>query len=542
MAQMFPEFFPGEQVGENPEFEVFETLRRLPDHYSVLYSKKFKGGRRTKEECEVDFIVFDGKQSLLIVEVKGGVIEYVGEQDCWTQNGKVLKTGPERQASANAHSMIEFLGELITDINVGWCVCFPNCSLPLNAGAPSGVPKAIVIDEAGLLEIDKAIGLVESYYSRQFQKTGCTKRVRQDILKKLTRGIGFIPRIGVRVAKDKQQLVEVTKEQFAVLEDLALNPRMAIKGYAGSGKTIIANEFAKRQESQGKNVLLLFFNRMVANKVRYGLGRDSTIACETFHSFARRQISAQDPSWWNSQTKDSDDFWNVDVPLKLSDLTVLDDQLYDAIIVDEGQDFKRNWFETLELFLRDKKTGNFVVLYDEKQDIFGHWDDLPWGSQVARKALTRNCRNTKQIVEFLKSISDCDMRPFEKSPEGTKVVTRSVASDAEEREKLEADISRMLREGVSPGQIVIMLNSAKSESSISELSSIGQHKVEAIGRTFRESSDAIRYTNIRLFKGLEADIVFILGSGVAKDLNDLRYAQGSRASTALYIYQRTGEA
>ncbi len=144
-------------------------------------------------------------------------------------------------------------------------------------------------------------------------------------------------------------------------------------------------------------------------------------------------------------------------------------------------------------------------------------------------------------MEFLKSISDCDMRPFEKSPEGTKVVTRSVASAAEEKEKLEADISRMLREGVSPGQIVIMLNSAKGESSISELSSIGQHKVEAIGRTFRESSDAIRYTNIRLFKGLEADVVFILGSGVGKTGNDLLYAQGSRASTALYIYQRTGE-
>ena len=62
-----------------------------------------------------------------------------------------------------------------------------------------------------------------------------------------------------------------------------------------------------------------------------------------------------------------------------------------------------------------------------------------------------------------------------------------------------------------------------------------------MGRTFRDRSDEIRFTNIRLFKGLEADVVFILGSSVGTPGNDLLYAQCSRASTALYIYERTGE-
>ena len=78
MAKMYPEFFPGEQNSDNPEYEVFETLRRLPDSHSVFYSKTFKGGDKSREECEVDFIVFDGFSSLLIIEVKGGLIEYDG--------------------------------------------------------------------------------------------------------------------------------------------------------------------------------------------------------------------------------------------------------------------------------------------------------------------------------------------------------------------------------------------------------------------------------------------------------------------------------
>ena len=541
MASIYPPHFPKEVEPDDPEFEVFETLKRLPDNYSVFYSKKFKGGKRTKEECEVDFIIFDGNKSLLIVEVKGGTIEYDGIGDCWLQNGNPLKTAPERQASANAHSLIEFLGSLISDINVGWCVCFPNCSLPNNIGAPSGLPKAIIVDEAGMLEVDKAFGLVEEYYNRQYKKSGCNSRTAKEVRDKLTRGVGFVQRIGVRIAKDRQQLIEVTEQQFSVLEDLTINPRMAIKGYAGSGKTLIAQEFAKRLESAGKSVLLLFFNRMVANKVRYGFDRESTIDCQTFHGFARNQIGEHEPDWWNSRADKNEEFWNLEVPLKLADVRIPDEAKYDAIIVDEGQDFKQNWFEILELYLKDRDQSNFVVLYDEKQDIFGHWDDLPWGSQVARKALTKNCRNTKQIVEFLKSVQDCDMKTFEKSPEGTKVVTRPVSNQSEEREKLVADVNDMIKNGVNPGQIVIMLNAPKKESAISDLQTIGKYKVEAVGRTFREKSDSIRYTNIRLFKGLESDVVCVLGSGIEKDINEALYVQGSRARTALHVYHREGQ-
>ncbi len=348
------------------------------------------------------------------MEVKGGLIEYDGPQDQWTQNGNPLKTGPERQASANTHSAIDFLGPMVSDINVGWCICFPNCSWPANAGGPSGVVRSIIIDEAGLLEVARSVDFINTYYKRQFKREGCTKRVAGDIVNKLTRGIGFVRQMGTRIAKDSKQLLEVTQEQFNVLEDLAVNPRMAIKGYAGSGKTLLAQEFARRKLEQGKSVLLLFFNRMIVNKVRYGFDRNSRIDCQTFHSFARARIAEVHPGWWNEQEKRDEEFWNTDVHLKLADINIQEDQKYDTIIVDEGQDFKRSWFETLESDLTDTERGSFIVFYDENQDVFKHWEDLPWRQAVARKVLTKNCRNTKKIVGYLKAILNCDMKTFEK--------------------------------------------------------------------------------------------------------------------------------
>jgi len=533
MAKTYPEFFPREPDEQDPEFEVFQILKNLPDNFSVFYSKKFKGGNHSREECEIDFIVFDGDKSLLCIEVKGGLIEYDGANDLWLQNGRELKVSPDRQASSATNSLIEFLGHHAKDLNVGWCVCFPNCSLPDHVSAPSGLPKAIIIEEGGLLEPEKALSLVSNYYNNKFKRNGVTKLTAQEIEKKLNRGIGFIQKIGVRVARDLQQIIQVTEEQFEVLEDLRLNPRIAVKGYAGSGKTLLAQEFARRLEEDGNRVLLLFFNRVIAKSVRYGFGRDSKIECSTFHSFARHQISKYDDQWWAESSNKSGDFWNEDVPLKLADIPVNSEDQYDAIIVDEGQDFKRNWYDTLELYLSSPEMSHFSVFYDESQDIFGHWSDLPWGSSAAKKVLTKNCRNTKEIVSYLNSIFDGEIKTFDQSPLGAEVVVRKPKSSSDAVELLKRDITQLLADGVEPGQIVILVDQPKSESVLAGVDQIGRVAIEGVGTKFSSRSRSLRYSSIRRFKGLESDVVFALQS---HDCSNQAYAECSRAKILLYRY------
>lgn len=538
MARMFPEQFPGENDPQNPEFTVYQTLRALPDSYSVFYSRKFKGGKRSREECEIDFLVFDGGKTLLCVEVKGGLIEYRGDEDAWFQNGKLLSPSPDRQAAAGKAALLEFLAETATDINVGWLLCFPDCSLPDNFRPPAGLPRQVLVDQRKLVDLAAALETTRAYYISEFGRPGANTTRATEVVTKLNRGIGFITKLGVRVARDKKQLVEVTDEQMQVLDDLMVNPRMAVKGYAGSGKTLIAQEFAKRLEADGHSVLLLFFNRMIANSVRYGLQRDSRIECTTFHSLARHLINESDPGWWESNSTTSDDFWNVEVPLKLLDIPINSAGRYDAIIVDEGQDFKKTWYETLETLLLNPSKGRFVVFYDDLQDIFGHWNDLPWGtSNVARKVLSKNCRNTKSITGFLCKAHSCGMTAYERSPAGEKVIERTASSIKEEQRQLLSDIKELIAGGIFPGQIVLIINQPRQDSCLADLHQIGNHKLEAIGRTYHDRSNAIRYTNIRLFKGLEADVVYLLGLPAKQSANAgiQVYTQGSRAQTLLYV-------
>ena len=161
MARLYPEHFPYSANPDDPEFEMFQVFRKLPQHYSVFYSRKFKGGPRSREECEIDFIVFDGARSLLCVEVKGGEIGYNGEEEAWYQNGKKMTKAPDRQASSGMRAVMDFLGTDCSDVNIGWALCFPNCSLPAHCRMPSALPRDILLDEKSLLEPEVSLARVQ---------------------------------------------------------------------------------------------------------------------------------------------------------------------------------------------------------------------------------------------------------------------------------------------------------------------------------------------------------------------------------------------
>lgn len=540
MAKMFPTQYPKPPNPDDPEFEVFEVLRKLPEQYTVFYSKKFKGTGSWKEESEIDFIVFDHELVLLCLEVKGGMIEYDGEQDCWLQNGDQLTLSPDRQASAGMHNVLAFLGPDARNLNLGWVLVFPNCCLPNNFRPPAGVPDRIIIDQERLNLIEEAVKNLRQYYVDRVGRAGISAATAKSIQDRLTRGIGFVSKIGVRIARDNQQLLELTEEQFKVLEDLEINERTVVRGFAGTGKTVLATEYARRLTAQGTKVLVLFYNRLIAKKVARSFDRDSNIACTRFFKFAKQMITKVDAEWWDQNFRRGDDsFWTDDVPLKLLDLPKEEVEEFDAIIVDEGQDFKSEWFAILEELLSGKESDRFVVFYDELQDVFGRWSDLPWGGRgVARKQLTQNCRNTKSIIKFLNGTRPTGMVPFANSPQGERVIERKFSDPGEVENSFVEDFQALLRDGINPGQVVVLLNQPKKESSLANVTRIGRTKIEAITGYYNENSRTIQFTSIEMFKGLEADVIFLLlplGSNSCSK-PELLYVQGSRARTLLYVY------
>jgi len=540
MAKMFPEVFPGTIDQGNPEFVVYQALRSLPDDYVVFYSKRIMGNAFSKAETEIDFLISNQKDIVICLEVKGGLISYDGVRDSWSQNGKPMEKSPDRQATAAAHSLIRALSHELKNVNTGWALCFPQCTLSSPFGA-TGLPISRIFDENRLLRITDELHAFEYELRATFGKKGMTPFECQKFISHLTRSIGFVQILGVRIAREANQLLQVTQEQCEVLADLEVNPRMVVHGSAGTGKSILAQEFSKRLAMNGLSVLLLFYNKGIASKVRRAFEKESGVSVATFLSFAKRLVEENDPAWWDNQNKKDDDFWHLTLPAKLLDIPKDKTPTYDAIIIDEGQDFKPEWLEYLQTLLKPGGNTRFCVFLDEHQDIFGHWKSFPSRIPPARKVLTKNCRNTKSIVSFISDAYPTPMVSFEKSPDGTPVVIRTSRNDTEEQTQLVRDIKHLVNgENVLPGSIVILLNSTKDESSLSNTKSIAGFALESTYGRYDPKSRCVYYSTIEIFKGLESDVVMLL---LGNDLEDseipnIFYVQGSRAKHALYIYRR----
>jgi len=536
---IYPEYFPEERAQEHAERKVFDRLKELSDRYDIFYSKRFvTDGVEKKAEFEVDFIVAIPEKALICIEVKGGLIQYSGATDSWTQNGRKLTKRPDGQATAAAHGLVKTFQKHIGQMAVGWALCFPDCQVAGTSGFPPSIQEAQVIDEQSLLYTDQALDALFSFIRQQHAHREGVRRWEYAAFKKsLLRDLGFVSLMSTRIKRANQQFVRLEQSQIELFQSVASNQHIVVSGPAGSGKTLLAKTVAQDWLNQGKRVLLMCYNRTLANKLRYEFDRnEDRIEVTTFHSLARKVITAYYPDWWGDQDSSAEGFWELEVPAKLEECMPYYQERYDALIVDEGQDFKEFWYELI--FGLIPTEGRRLIFLDEMQNIFGHFTELPQAKDFSRFHLQKNCRNSKTIVSFLSELMGVEVQSFDDSPEGSEVTVRNFECGREQRAFVLDEVKHLVEEHkLSPVQILILLNSPKAESCLAGISSIGSFAFEGLDRKGRMSDDAIKYTTIGTFKGLEADVVFVVDVQLAPLVSNKMniYTQASRARHKLHI-------
>jgi hypothetical protein len=534
---IYPEFFPDDRKNELAEKKVFDQLKKVSHIYDIFYSRKFiTDGIGKKPEYEVDFIIAIPEKAIICLEVKGGVINYSGAKDEWSQNSRVMAKRPDSQASSASHALIKGFTEVIGDMAIGWGLCFPDGDLGSKA-LPASIDSNQIIDQLSLLHIDKALEYLFDFVKKQnASRLGVRHWMYNKFKTELLRDIGFVQVLSTRVKYNEQRFVELTSTQVDVFNRLKANKSIITTGPAGSGKTIIAKTLAQDFINNKKKVLFLCFNRTLANKIRYEFDRNETlIEVATFHSFARKIIDIYDAKWWKDNSS-SEDFWELDVPIKLEECLSFYKDKYNAIIIDEGQDFKEFWFELI-FSLGTKDAGKYIFM-DEMQDIFGHFTKIPNEETFIKYNLPENCRNTKTIVSYLSEVISKKIKTFANSPDGEAIVVKSFHNQTEQQKYLLDEIKSLTREqGISVNQILILLNSSKTDSCIGDTVKAGKLAIKALDNKGRFQRDAINYTTINTFKGLEADIVFIVDADKipVKQKHEKLYTEASRAKHKLYV-------
>src|SRR5207244_1558627 len=90
--------------------------------------------------------------------------------------------------------------------------------------------------------------------------------------------------LGHWLADDEQSLEALTPQQFHILEAIQDIARAGIAGGAGTGKTVLAMEDARRYAAQGLKTLLLCHSRPLAEELRRRMSKSApTVECGTFH-------------------------------------------------------------------------------------------------------------------------------------------------------------------------------------------------------------------------------------------------------------------
>jgi hypothetical protein len=331
----------------------------------------------------------------------------------------------------------------------------------------------------------------------------------------------------------------LTEEQERILEETELDKRKVFLGAAGTGKTFLAMEKARRLERDGKKVFLTCFNRNLARYVQTQV--PASIVCCNFHEYL---IQALQESGHDIRVPDDAEemsrFYDETLPSMAFMLFAEQppDTKFDGIIVDEGQDFKEDWFLCLESMV--KPEGEFYVFADPSQDLFSggaqSWRDL----QISRHRLTRNLRNTEPISNWLLPlVKEGHMRPGLTG--GLPVHYVPWGTPAEEKRLIEREAGRLVSQGLKPWRIVILSPNRLEHSSLCGCSKIKEWPLEDFsqaGQSGEHPGGGIRFATVRSFKGLEADVVFLIGLKSGKQTctpADI-YVGGSRGRFLLYLF------
>lgn len=183
----------------------------------------------------------------------------------------------------------------------------------------------------------------------------------------------------------EDQVKLLDQEQERIAQELGEGHRL-IFGVAGSGKTVLliarARILAKRHPDW--KILILCYNRLLKNML-FNLFNpqdyEADIDINTFHGWARRFILNQDNEFsahyqteyqkYNKENKITV-FFQMIVPKLLKQvLDSLEDKIsyYDAILIDEAQDFEAEWFRLI-MQLLNPITKSLLLTCDGLQGIY----------------------------------------------------------------------------------------------------------------------------------------------------------------------------
>ena len=532
VARMYPER-PKEETPHS-ERRIFESLKnQLDDNWVVFHSVAWIGRSTgsSSRDGEADFVVAHPDKGILVIEVKGGTIERDAASGVWRQNSDEMGD-PFEQAMRSKKALLakiqEAEGHKTRWIAIGHAVAFPDVDIPQGGLGPNA-PDDIILNRSYLPHVSEWIESAIRFHAGSDSPPG---RVGIERLRTLL-GSSWKIRPPL-VAEDREaEFLELTERQYSLLDVLSRQRRCAISGCAGSGKTFLAIEKVRRLAAEGLRVLYICYNKGAAGDAARALEGVEGAESLTFHSlctkFAEKASVPHKGPRENPEISEEEFFSSI-LPNALMEATDRISDRYDAIVADEAQDFKGEWWQALQMTLVDPDESILYVFYDDNQAIYGEAPGLPVKEEPF--LLAENLRNTKEIHSMVSRFYRGKDPIKARGPHGQKPRLLFYKESGECVEHLRKALHDLVHnEKVSLEDLVVISPRSERTSVLWKGEGFGNL---SLTRSDTPGANEVRFQTVHAFKGRECPVVIVAEVDL-KTAEELLYVGLSRPKQHLVV-------
>ena len=523
MARLFPPDFNLGDLEMSEQRVAQSFIDGLDDSWYVVPSIPILINR---QDAEIDLILLSQDHGMFVVEVKGGLITV--EDGKWMRYGERLKKSPTEQVTKAKHALVASFrkrGIDLSDVFIQHIVAFPdNVDFPAS-GAGLDAPRDIVFAKPELLS--PALSLKKLPPHNRL----ISNNVVLEILRALKPTVEKIEVEGGYITGATQRINRASVNELKLLFGLDENRRVILRGGAGTGKTFLGINWAKRALRRGERTLLVCFNRALGQDLYRSLiefaeetNTTHLLRVGSYHAIMNAILGDLRPDVPRSAPQD---FWTkAHADRLLENLDKIEDR-FDTIIIDEGQDFHESWFGALEAILTNTQENRLFVSLDEEQDLFVERPGLPQNATLFR--LHNNVRSTSEIAKLGQKLGGAKVPHG--MPVGLNVDTHVVGGAKERKKKIGVALAKIVNElNIPLSQILILV---PHNSDIEELTSAPIN--DFVLKKFDErDEESVACATIHSTKGLER-LAVVVASMDDEVPDNVIYVALTRASVYLSI-------
>jgi hypothetical protein len=529
---------PGVIAEKTPpgEKQVYALLSDAPKDWVVFHQLDLTPLNQNRP-AEIDFLVLIPDLGLVTIEVKSQEgIHFDGNR--WTPNSIEERGCPFAQAVDAKYAFVRRLcskGLPLSAIPVHPIVIFTNSAFDFTAEFKFHTRcfydsrRLSRLARSGELygEIRKSMIWSLENDSRPPLATPVDRRTVEEIKRLCApiQSVHLTAKEAIR-AREQEALDKLRLQQKSALQlifdthsfDLQ-NPRVLIKGGAGTGKTWVAMETARVMADKGHRVGLVSYNKYVGDWMCANVSKDRPRPNLVAGSITRLLMDmlevkppANPPSnYWNGE-------FLAAVEERLTDPNLAKNISFDYLVIDEAQDILANdrlWEIVSQLIKDGLKSGKYAIFGDFDFQVFGNRPaavatlaKLREDAGLAQFVLRENCRNYQPVGEIataLAGLGNVVYDGYRRSGGSTEDYDIQYYSTPEEQADLvKCHVDSFKKQGYQNDEIVLLSFNSDAESAASR-PDLGVQ----VRPFWTEGGTGIRYSSVNAFKGLEAKKIIL---------------------------------